>query len=64
MPAGVFMGLTDNRELVALLEETLQGLFGKSIRERQMDNAFNWRCEQADYSAFEDLAYTRKPCRR
>lgn len=64
MPAGIFMGLTDNRELAALLEETQQSLIGESIRERQMDNAFNWRCEQVDYSTFEESAHTRKSCRR
>ena len=59
MQAGVFMGLCNNQELAALMEELHQAIFAKSIRERQQENPLDWRYERIDYSAFDEPAFTR-----
>ncbi|WP_193164945.1 hypothetical protein [Microbulbifer hainanensis] len=60
MQAGVFLGLSNNRELAELMEESHLAVFGKSIGDRQQERALNWGYEQVDYSAFEEPAITRK----
>ena len=61
MQAGVFLGLSNNRELAELMEESHLAVFGKSIGDRrQQEKALNWSYEQVDYSAFEEPAITRK----
>lgn len=59
MQAGVFFGLTDNRELTQLMEETHFSVFGKTIRERREDNPLNWQSEPVDYRAYEAPTFIR-----
>ncbi|WP_346838899.1 hypothetical protein [Microbulbifer sp. SAOS-129_SWC] len=59
MQAGVYLGLTNNRELAELMERCHQQHFGMSIKERQRVKPLDWRYDQLDYSAFEPPAYVR-----
>jgi len=59
MQAGVYMGLTNNRELAELMENSHQGIFGRSIEEHRLEKPLDWSYEQVDYSAFEPPAFIR-----
>ena len=64
MQAGVFMGLCNNQELSALMEELHQAIFGKGIRERQQEAPLDWHYERMDYSAFDEPAFSRNTATR
>jgi hypothetical protein len=64
MQAGVFLGLTDNAALEALMEQCHQSVFNKSIAERRAENPLNASYERIDYSPYEQPAYTRRQGRR
>lgn len=64
MQAGVFLNLTDNAALEALMEQCHQAVFNKSIAERRAENPLNASYERIDYSPYEQPAYIRHQGRR
>lgn len=57
--AGSFLGLASKVELQSLMERVHFDIFGKTIDERQSDQAVLWNSEAIDYTQYEAPAYDR-----
>ncbi|AQA18149.1 hypothetical protein BST95_07755 [Halioglobus japonicus] len=57
--AGSFLGLASKDELQSLMARVHFEVFGKSIEERQSEQANSWVLESIDYSQYDQPAYER-----
>ncbi|KAA1188397.1 hypothetical protein F0M18_18030 [Pseudohalioglobus sediminis] len=57
--AGSFLGLASKDQLQSLMEKVHYDIFGKTIKERQSEQATSWVPENIDYSHYEQPAFER-----
>lgn len=55
----IFMGFATSNELSELMNTIHISVFGKSIKERQVENPIRWQASSIDYSKYEQPAYVR-----
>lgn len=60
MQAGTFFGLSTSDELKSLMDQVHVDIFGKTIQERQSEQAAPKIPESIDYSGYEQPAYERE----
>ncbi len=58
--AGVFLNLTSNAEMQALMDAVHVSVFGQTISERQESLSITWNDEGVDYSHFDQPTFERK----
>lgn len=57
--AGVFLGLTSNVEIKAMMEQVHQKVFGQSIKERREKKPGVWSDESTDYDYYDIPTFER-----
>lgn len=57
--AGSYLGLASKDELQSLMEKVHYEIFGKTIKERQSEQATAWVPENTDYSQYDQPTYER-----
>lgn len=60
MQAGVFMGLSSNKELAELMGAVHLQIFGKSISERRQESPVQWQGDTHDYSQYDQPTFVRR----
>lgn len=57
--ADSFLGLASKDELQSLIERVHYDIFGKTLKERQFEQATSWVPENIDYSQYDQPTYER-----
>lgn len=60
MQAGVFLGLTSNKELYSIMQEVHLSIFNMSIEEKKKIDEIKWNDDQIDYAGYEIPSFLRR----